>query len=130
MASGGEGTSSQLEEDLWRRKPGDQLLSKWDYFEAKHICLLFYLLCFSGLYIPAIERSSTWGLWLIGGCHFLEFLLKINVLRQAVEDDKADEELDETMRRGLLDHFVLTMVYGYFHWSALERVQRKKQRSV
>ncbi len=129
MASG-VGTVTPLEEELRRRKRGDPLLSKWEYFEAKHICLLFYLLCFSGLYIPAIERSSIWGLWLIGGCHFFEFLLKIKVLRQAVEDDKADEELDETMQRGWLDHFVLTMVYGYFHWSALERAQRKKQRSA
>ena len=129
MASG-VGTATRLEEELRRREPGDPLLSSWEYFEAKHICLLFYLLCFSGLYIPAIERSSTWGLWLISGCHFLEFLIKIKVLRQAVEDDKADEELGETMQRGLLDHFILTMVYGYFHWSALERVQRKKQRSV
>jgi hypothetical protein len=98
-----------MEAELRAHQPGEAVLTKWEYFEAKHICLLFYLLCFSGLYIPSIARSSTWGLWVISACHFLEFLVKINVLRQAVEDEKTSDR-DKTMHRGLFDHFILTMV--------------------
>ena len=110
--------------------PAEPLLSRWEYFEPKHVCLFYYLLCFSGLYVPQIERASRWGLWLIAGCHFLEFLAKIRVLRQAVEDERADEAIAETARRGMVEHFILTMTYGYFQWSELERAQRRKQRSA
>ena len=115
--------------------PGEPLVSKWEMAETKHIVLLFWLMCFPGLYIPQFERSSWWGrLGLIAGSHLLEFFVKIKVLRRAVADDESGASgVDVSMHRGLLEHFILTMVYGYFHWSALEEQQakaRKAQRSA
>lgn len=111
---------------------GEPLVSKWEMAESKHIVLFFWLMCFSGLYIPQFERSSWWGLGLITGAHLLEFFVKIKVLRRAIADDESGASgVDESMHRGLIDHFILTMVYGYFHWSALEAEQRKRgQRSA
>ena len=79
----------------------------------KNIVWILYIGCALalGLGAGAIAKGAQWLIGILVVVHFVEFLLKRDVMSRA--------------GGSMANHFVQTIIYGFLHWKPLEDAQNK-----